>query len=134
MKRGDCNGSGLTSSVYPPLCRCGSISTRFSRVPRQNLVRKSVRFVCGFAPLRAAAGSEPASEVGDARKHIEAEPMNALRFSMPCGGGLKTKPTSFLIVYRLWSKTPILGEASRARCSPCDRYCASSFPACGALS
>jgi hypothetical protein len=65
----------------------------------------------------AAASTEPASEAVDARKHIEAEPMNELRFSMPCGSCLKTKPTSFLIAYRLWSKTPVLRESLRTRCS-----------------
>jgi hypothetical protein len=102
--------------------------TRFSRVPRKNLARKSVRFVHGVAPLVAAASSEPASEAGDACKHIDAEPMNELRFSMQSGGRLKTRPTSFLIAYRLWSKTPTSGESLRTGCSRGDCYCASSLP------
>jgi len=62
--------------------------------------------VCELAPLEAAASIEPTPEAENARVNIVAETPNECVFWMRCGGCPKTKLTSFLIAYGLWSKTP----------------------------
>jgi hypothetical protein len=96
----------------------------------QNPARKSIRFVREFAPLMAAASSEPASEAGDACEHIEAEPMNELRFFDAARRPSEDEANLLLDCIPALVKNAGLGQSLQTRCSLGDRYCASFLPAC----